>query len=54
MADTAAATAPAAEKAAQATRPTRPDEAAYQQNLTAAEKAHKAAMDRLVRIDLSS
>lgn len=46
MAETAPATAPAAEKTA---RPTRPDENEYQKKLVEAEKAHKVAMDRLVR-----
>uniref|UniRef100_A0A8H7TU17 Nuclear segregation protein Bfr1 n=1 Tax=Bionectria ochroleuca TaxID=29856 RepID=A0A8H7TU17_BIOOC len=55
MAETAPATAPAAEKTA---RPTRPDENEYQKKLVEAEKAHKVAMDRLnaikAKIDIAS
>ncbi|PHH68047.1 hypothetical protein CDD80_292 [Ophiocordyceps camponoti-rufipedis] len=43
MAESASSKAPAADSG----RPTRPDEKAYQEALTKAEKAHKAAMDRL-------
>lgn len=51
MAETTTTTAPAAEKT-QTVRPTRPDEAAFQKELAAAEKEHKASMDRLVSIRL--
>lgn len=44
MAETAATTAPAA----QAARPTRPDEALFKQELIKAEQAHKESMDKLV------
>ncbi|KEY74205.1 hypothetical protein S7711_00362 [Stachybotrys chartarum IBT 7711] len=49
MAETATATAPAPaeDKAAAATRPTRPNENAFKEELAKAEKAHKEAMDRL-------
>lgn len=47
MAETAPATAPAADKP-QTTRPTKPDENAFQAEVAQAEKAHKASMDRLV------
>ncbi|KAH6895615.1 hypothetical protein B0T10DRAFT_222181 [Thelonectria olida] len=47
MADAATATAPAADKSAPTTRPTKPDENVYKEELAKAEKAHKAAMDRL-------
>lgn len=49
MAETAAAAAPAADTSAN-TRPTRPDENVFKQELAKAEKAHKAAMDRFVRL----
>lgn len=45
---TATATAPAADKAP-ATRPTKPDENVFKEELAKAEKAHKASMDLLVR-----
>lgn len=52
MAETATATAPAPaeDKAAAATRPTRPNENAFKEELAKAEKAHKEAMDRLVSL----
>ncbi|KAI5463466.1 hypothetical protein BGZ63DRAFT_422817 [Mariannaea sp. PMI_226] len=46
MADTATAPAPAADKTT-TTRPTKPDENVFKEELAKAEKAHKAAMDRL-------
>lgn len=49
MAEAATATAPAADKSATTHRPTKPDENVFKKDLAAAEKAHKAAMDRLVR-----
>ena len=48
MADTQAAPVPAADANA-TTRPTRPDENVFKEELAKAEKAHKASMDRLVR-----
>ncbi|PNY28384.1 Uncharacterized protein TCAP_01690, partial [Tolypocladium capitatum] len=50
MAETAPAKAPAAESTAPATRPTRPDENAFKEELAKAEKAHKASMDKLSAI----
>lgn len=47
MADVATANGAAADKAA-AARPTKPDENAFKEELSKAEKAHKASMDRLV------
>lgn len=47
MAETAPAAAPVADNT-QATRPTKPDENAFQTELAQAEKAHKASMERLV------
>lgn len=49
MAETATAPAPAAEKAT-STRPTKPDENVFKEELAKAEKDHKASMDRLVRL----
>lgn len=42
--------APAAAPAASGPRPQKPDENVFKTELAAAEKAHKAAMDRLVRL----
>jgi len=50
MAETATATAPAADKAQQTTRPQKPDENAFQADLAKAEKEHKASMERLSAI----
>ncbi|POR31907.1 Uncharacterized protein TPAR_07886, partial [Tolypocladium paradoxum] len=50
MAEAAPAKAPAAEPTPQATRPTRPDENAFKEELAKAEKAHKASMDKLSAI----
>ncbi|KAI6785430.1 Chromosome segregation ATPase [Emericellopsis cladophorae] len=47
MADTEAPVAAPAADTTQQQRPTKPDEDAYNKSLVAAEKAHKAAMDRL-------
>lgn len=52
MAETATATAPAADNAQQTTRPQKPDENAFQADLAKAEKEHKASMERLVQIPL--
>ncbi|KAF4126638.1 Chromosome segregation ATPase [Geosmithia morbida] len=49
-ADTKTAQAPVAEKPQQAVRPTKPDEEAFKIELAQAEKAHKAAADRLAAI----
>jgi hypothetical protein len=49
MAETAPAAALAAESASN-TRPTRPDENAFKEQLAKAEKEHKASMDKLVRL----
>lgn len=54
MAETAPTKAPAAESTPQATRPTRPDENAFKEELAKAEKAHKASMDKLVCSDAVS
>lgn len=45
---TAAGTAPAPATEKATSRPTRPDENVFKEELAKAEKAHKAAMDRLV------
>ncbi|KAF5022267.1 hypothetical protein F66182_5706 [Fusarium sp. NRRL 66182] len=49
MAESATATASAADKQAN-TRPTKPDENAYKEELAKAEKDHKASMDRLAAV----
>ena len=48
MAEAATATPAVAETTTPKTRPTRPDENAFKEELAKAEKAHKASMDRLV------